>query len=78
MPWVSEISESQASEQLKSVYAELQPLGGASEFFRVQGSTPEAISAQVKLVLTTLRDGALTRFEKEQIIVVVSGLNTSS
>ena len=78
MPWVSQILESQATGQLKSVYAELQPLGGASEFFRVQGSTPEVISAQLKLVLTTLRDGALTRFEKEQIIVVVSGLNTSS
>lgn len=78
MAWVSEIPEAQASGKTKSLYDDLRAAGSVFEFYRVQGQTPEVAAAQIGLVRATLMDGALTRAQKEQLMVVVSGLNTSS
>jgi len=78
MAWVSEVPEAQASGKLKSLYDELRAKGGVSEFFRVQGQTPAVAAAQLALVVAALTDGALLRVQKEQLFVVVSGINTSS
>jgi len=78
MAWVSEIPEAQATGHLKSLYEQLRVGGNVFEFYRVQGRTPGVAAAQMALVGATLADGALTRKEKEQILVVLSGINTSS
>ena len=78
MAWVSEIPESQATGQLKSLYADLHAQGSVFEFYRVQGETPAVVAGEMALVGSILSDGALSRMQKEQLLVVVSGINTSS
>jgi uncharacterized peroxidase-related enzyme len=78
MAWVSEIPEGQAAGQLRTLYDQLRAHGEVYEFYRVQGQTPATVAAELGLVGAILADGALTRSQKEQILVVVSGLNTSS
>ncbi len=78
MAWVGEIPEAQASGQLKSLYEQLRTMGQVYEFYRVQGQTPQVVAGQIALVSAIMIDGALTRSQKEQILMVVSGINTSS
>lgn len=78
MAWVKEIPEEQATGELRSLYGQLRAMGRVFEYYRVQGQTPQSVAAQMALVGATLADGALSRAQKEQILVVVSGINTSS
>ena len=78
MAWVSEIPEAQATGDLKPLYDQLRAMGNVYEFYRVQGQTPGVVGAEMGLVGAVLSDGALTHEQKEQILVVVSGINTSS
>lgn len=52
--------------------------GQVLEYFLAQGALPGAITAQCDLLGAVMRDGALPRPLKEQIGLVVSGINSSS
>jgi len=79
MGWVTDVPETQASGQVKETYARIHAaFGMVPNFFRAQGATPGFLAAQVPFFEHVLGDGALPRKIKEQIAVVVSGLNTSS
>lgn len=78
MAWVSEVPEAQATGELQRFYEQLRALGDVYEFYRVQGQTPGVVGTELGLVGAILTDGALTRHQKEQILMVVSGINTSS
>ncbi len=79
MSWVKEIPETQASGQVKETYSRIQNIFRmVPNFFRAQGATPGFLAAQVPFFEQALGDGALPRKIKEQLAVVVSGLNTSS
>ncbi len=78
MAWVSEVPEAEAQGSLKNSYDQLRALGNVFEFYRVQGQTPGAVAGEMAVVGSILTEGVLTRAQKEQILVVVSGINTSS
>lgn len=79
MAWVPEIPEEQASPELRRLYEMIRPdFGFVPSFFGAQGLQPQAIAAELSLFPAIMQDGALPRKIKEQIAVVVSGLNTSS
>ena len=79
MAWVSEISEDKATPELKPLYDAVRAnYGFVPNFFKAQGRSPELIEAEMKLGHAILKDGALPLKIKEEIGVVVSGVNTSS
>jgi uncharacterized peroxidase-related enzyme len=79
MSWVTEIPEAQATGQVKEIYARIHAASGmVPDFFRAQAATPGFLAAQVSFFDQLFADAALPRRTKEQIAVVVSGLNTSS
>lgn len=78
MAWVSEVPEARATGQLAASYAQLRAESSVFEFYRVQGATPSVVAGEMALLSAILAHGALTRHQKEQILVVVSGINTSS
>jgi uncharacterized peroxidase-related enzyme len=79
MAWVPEISEEQASPELRRLYEMIRPdFGFVPPFYKVQGLVPRAIEGQLPIFPAILGDGALPQKIKEQIAIVVSGLNTSS
>src|ERR1700747_203387 len=53
-------------------------MGFLPHYFKLLGTMPDAIEGQLKLGAAVMSDGALTKAEKEQIGVVVSGINSSS
>lgn len=79
MAWVPEISEEQAGPELHPLYKMISAdFGFVPPFYKAQGLLPRAIEAQLPLFPAILGDGALPQKLKEQIAIVVSGLNTSS
>ena len=79
MTYVSEIAEEQASPELKLLYQQARErFGFLPNYFRAQGRLPKAIAGQLSLAEAILADGALSPTQKEQIGIVVSGINTSS
>ncbi|MGA8144604.1 MAG: peroxidase-related enzyme [Candidatus Acidiferrales bacterium] len=79
MPFVNEIEETQADPQLRGIYGNIeQNMGFLPHYFKALGAMPQAIEGQLHLNAAILTDGALSRIEKEQIGVVVSGINASS
>lgn len=79
MAWVTEVSEEQASPELKRLYEMLRAeFGFVPDFYKALGLLPRTIEGQLALAPAILSDGALPQKVKEQIAVVVSGLNTSS
>lgn len=79
MAWVPEISEEQASPELRRLYEMIRPdFGFVPPFYKAQGLVPRAIEGQLPIFPAILGDGALPQKIKEQIAIVVSGLNTSS
>jgi uncharacterized peroxidase-related enzyme len=79
MAWVPEISEEQASPELRRLYEMIRPdFGFVPPFYKAQGLVPRAIEGQLPIFPAILGDGALPQKTKEQIAIVVSGLNTSS
>ncbi|MFZ0213276.1 MAG: peroxidase-related enzyme [Candidatus Acidiferrales bacterium] len=78
MPYVDEIEQSDASPELREVYSRIeQNFGFLPHFFKALGPLPEVIQAQLQLTGAIMRDGALPAVVKEQIGVVVSGINSS-
>ena len=79
MTYVNEIEETQANPQLRGIYGNIeQNMGFLPHYFKALGAMPDAIEGQLKLGAAVMNDGALTKTEKEQIGVVVSGINSSS
>ncbi|HKD64349.1 MAG TPA: peroxidase-related enzyme [Candidatus Acidoferrales bacterium] len=79
MTYVNEIEEAQANPRLRGIYGNIeQNMGFLPHYFKAIGAMPDAIEGQLKLGGAVMNDGALTKTEKEQIGVVVSGINSSS
>jgi len=79
VPFVNEIEESQATPHLRGLYGNIeQSMGFLPHYFKAIGAIPQAIEGQLQLGAAVMNDGALTKTEKEQIGVVVSGINSSS
>ena len=79
MPYVNEVEMADANAELRDIYRELeQKMGLLPHYFKALGAMPQAIQAQLAMNAAIMQDGALTTTVKEQIGVVVSGINSSS
>jgi uncharacterized peroxidase-related enzyme len=79
MPFVNEIEESQADPHLREIYGKIeQTLGFLPHYFKSLGPKPAAIEAQLQLNSAVMSDGALPMIVKEQVGLVVSGINSST
>lgn len=79
MPYVDEIEQTAANPELREIYERIgKNFGFVPHFFKALGPMPEAIKAQLELNAAIMGDGALSTLVKEQIGVVVSGINSSS
>ncbi len=79
MPYVDEIEQAAANPELRGIYEKIEKkFGFVPHFFKALGPMPEAIKAQLEMNAAIMGDGALSTLVKEQIGVVVSGINSSS
>ena len=80
MSFVSLVSEEQADAHLKQLYQQIREgFGFLPNYFQALGRAPGIIEGHLALAGDILlKDGALPRVVKEQIGVVVSGINSSS
>lgn len=79
MPYVDEIEQTAANPELRGIYEQIEKkFGFVPHFFKALGPMPEAIRAQLEMNAAIMGDGALSTLVKEQIGVVVSGINSSS
>jgi uncharacterized peroxidase-related enzyme len=79
VPYVNEIEESQADPHLRELYRNIEKrLGFIPHYFKALGTMPKAIEGQLHLNEAVMGDGALSTVLKEQIGVVVSGINSSA
>ncbi|MBA2668920.1 MAG: peroxidase-related enzyme [Gemmatimonadetes bacterium] len=77
MTWIEVVGESEASDELKSVYERIKGARGKlSNIMQVQSLNPKAMAAHLDLYMALLFDrSGLTRAERELIAVVVSASN---
>jgi uncharacterized peroxidase-related enzyme len=79
MPFVNEIEETQADGRLREIYGKIeQKLGFLPHYFKTLGAKPAVIEAQLQMSDAVMTDGALSTIVKEQIGLVVSGINSST
>jgi uncharacterized peroxidase-related enzyme len=79
MAYVNEVEETQADARLREIYRGIeQGFGFVPNYFKALGPLPEVIEAQLRLTAAVMEDGALTKIQKEQIGLVVSGITSSS
>ena len=79
MSFVSKISEEQAGPELKPLYEQIREhYGFLPNYFQALGPAPQVIERHRDFANVVLRAGALPATLKEQIMVVVSGINSSS
>jgi uncharacterized peroxidase-related enzyme len=80
MSWVSLISDEQAGPEVKRMYEYLhQNWGFVPNYFRALGRDPQLLEDQVNLFTNAMyKERGLPRIIKEQLALVVSGLNISS
>jgi uncharacterized peroxidase-related enzyme len=79
MPYVSETEETQADSHLREIYRNIEKnFGFVPHYFKALGAMPKAIEGQLQLSAAVMGEGALPTIVKEQIGVVVSGINASS
>ena len=79
MPFVNEVDEAQADPQLRQMYSKIeQGLCFLPHYFKTLGAVPAVIQAQLAMNDAIMQDGALTLVVKEQIGLVVSGINSSA
>lgn len=79
MSWVSQVAEEQASPDLKPLYRQIrESFGFLPNYFQALGRAPEVIERQIALAGILLREGAVPATVKEQMVLVVSGINSSS
>jgi uncharacterized peroxidase-related enzyme len=79
MAYVNEIDASNAGPKLRELYRTIESqMGFLPHYFQALGAKPEMVEAQLALNDTVMGDGALPNIVKEQIGIVVSGINASS
>jgi uncharacterized peroxidase-related enzyme len=79
MSFVEPVMEDQASPPLRQLYAKIKgAFGFLPNYFLAMGRSPACIEGHLALAASIMEDGALSRRVKEQLGMVVSGLNTSS
>ncbi|HJZ50894.1 MAG TPA: peroxidase-related enzyme [Candidatus Acidoferrales bacterium] len=79
MPFVNEIEETQADPHLLEIYGKIErDLGFLPHYFKTLGAKPAVIEAQLQLSPAVMADSALPMVTKEQIGLVVSGINSST
>jgi uncharacterized peroxidase-related enzyme len=79
MPFVSMISEAQAGPELKPLYEEVKAgWDFLPNFWQAQGRRPDLLRVEKDLYANVFTKGALPQAVKEQIGLVVAGINTSS
>lgn len=79
MSFVGKVSEGEANSELKGLYEQIRcHYGFLPNYFQALGRDPSLIEAHKAFAEVVLRDGALPAVLKEQIMVVVSGINSSS
>ena len=80
MSWVSSVSAEQASPEVRNVYSFLQEKWGfVPNYFQALGGHPQLLQNQVNMFTHAMfEERALPRAIKEQIALVVSGINLSS
>lgn len=79
MAFVKKIPEEKAGPELRDLYAQIRSsYGFLPNYFQALGLMPALIRAERALADTILADGELSRIVKEHILLVVSGINSSS
>jgi len=79
MSFVSKVPEAEASPELGALYREIREhYGFLPNYFQALGRDPRLIEGHKAFAQMVLPDGALPAVLKEQIMVVVSGINSSS
>jgi len=79
MSFVKKISEEQAGPELKPLYQRIREIYGfLPNYFQALGPVPQVIESERALAAVILSDGVLPSALKEQIVLVVSGINSSS
>jgi uncharacterized peroxidase-related enzyme len=79
MSFVSMIPESQAGPESKPLYEEVKDgWNFVSNYWQAQGRRPDLLRIQKDLYTNVFTNGALPQVLKEQIGLVVAGINTSS
>ncbi|MGH9728645.1 MAG: carboxymuconolactone decarboxylase family protein [Candidatus Acidiferrales bacterium] len=79
MPYVDEVEQAAANSELSGIYETIEKnFGFVPHFFKALGPVPEVIKAQLQLNAAITGEGALSAVVKEQIGLVVSGINSSS
>ncbi len=79
MSFVAKITEEQAGPDLKPLFDEIREhYGFVPNYYQALGRFPETIQKERSYAEVVMRDGALTSVLKEQILLVVSGINSSS
>jgi uncharacterized peroxidase-related enzyme len=79
MSFVTKVSEEKAGPELKPLFQQIRELYGfLPNYFQALGPLPHVIEKERALASVLLRDGVLRAALKEQIVLVVSGINSSS
>lgn len=79
MSFLEPVTEEQASPPLKELYEKIRKdYDFVPNYYQAMGRSPACIEGHLALASAILGDGALSRKVKEQLGMVVSGLNTSS
>ena len=79
MSFVKPVTEQEASGETAHIFDELRKgWGKVPNWFQSQGARPDVMKAEISMFESIFSDGALPRKLKEQIGVVVAGLNHSS
>ena len=80
MSWVPAVSEEEAGPEVKPVYKFLQENWGfVPNYFLALGTQPQFLQDQVNLFTHVMSEGhALPKIVKEQVALVVSGINLSN
>ena len=79
MSFINLVSEDQAEPHLKQIYQQIrQSYGFLPNYMQALGSAPQLLEAHFAFGGEIMKDGALSNVVKEQIAVVVSGINSSS
>ncbi len=79
MSFVKKVSEEQAGPELRPLYQQIRQLYGfLPNYFQALGPLPKVIERERALASVLLSDGVLPAALKEQIVLVVSGINSSS
>lgn len=79
MAYVGEVMQKEAPPELREIYTSIEKgFGFVPHYFQALGAVPEVIAAQLRLNAAIMGEGVLSAAVKEQIGLVVSGINSSS